>query len=66
MPVIRDIPVSFDITRVLQRQGFRDFSKVRPAIEVDSSIPGTRVVDVLEELAETRELPEVITVDNGL
>lgn len=32
MPVIRDIPVSFDIMRVLQRQGFRDFSKVRPAM----------------------------------
>jgi len=42
-----------------------DYSRECPAIEVDSSIPGARVVDVLERLAETRELPEVITVDNG-
>lgn len=33
MPVIRDIPVEFDIKRVLQRQGFRDFSKVKPAMK---------------------------------
>jgi putative transposase len=42
-----------------------DFSRESPAIEVDSSIPGVRVVEVLERLAETRGLPEVITVDNG-
>lgn len=42
-----------------------DFSRESPAIEVDSSIPGARVVEVLERLAETRGLPEVITVDNG-
>jgi putative transposase len=42
-----------------------DYSRECPAIEVDSSIPGARVVDVLERLAETRGLPEVITVDNG-
>ncbi len=42
-----------------------DYSRECPAIEVDSSIPGTRVVEVLERLAETRGLPEVITVDNG-
>jgi len=42
-----------------------DYSRECPAIEVDSSIPGARVVDVLERLAEIRELPEVITVDNG-
>jgi hypothetical protein len=33
MPIVRDLPVSFDIRRVLQRQGFRDFSKVRPAMK---------------------------------
>jgi len=42
-----------------------DYSRECPAIEVDSSIPGARVVGVLERLAETRGLPEVITVDNG-
>ena len=36
-----------------------------PAIEVDTSLGGVRVVGVLERLAETRGLPEVITVDNG-
>ena len=36
-----------------------------PAIEVDTSPGGVRVVGVLERLAETRGLPEVITVDNG-
>ena len=42
-----------------------DYSRECPAIEVNSSIPGTRVVEVLEGLAETRGLPEVITMDNG-
>ena len=42
-----------------------DYSRECPAIEVDSSLPGTKVVEVLERLAETRGLPEVITVDNG-
>lgn len=42
-----------------------DYTKESPAIEVDTSIPGTRVVTVLDRLAEMRGLPEVITVDNG-
>jgi putative transposase len=42
-----------------------DYSRECPAIEVDSSIPATRVIEVLDRLAETRGLPEVITVDNG-
>ena len=42
-----------------------DYSRECPAIEVDSSLPGTKVVEVLEGLAEIRGLPEVITVDNG-
>ena len=42
-----------------------DYSRECPALEVDSSIPGARVVDVLNRLAEMRGLPEVITVDNG-
>lgn len=35
------------------------------AIEVDTSITGTRVKTVLERLAETRGLPKSITVDHG-
>jgi putative transposase len=42
-----------------------DFSRECLAIEIDTSIGGTRVVNVLERLAELRGLPEVITIDNG-
>ena len=36
------------------------------AIEVDTLLPGTRVQAVLERLADTRDLPRSITVDNVL
>jgi len=42
-----------------------DFSRECPAIEVDTSLGGRRVVGVLERLSEIRGLPEVITIDNG-
>jgi putative transposase len=42
-----------------------DFSRESLVIEVDTSIGGARVVNVLERLAELRGLPEVITTDNG-
>ena len=42
-----------------------DYSRECPAIEVDTSLGGCRVVQVLERLAETRGLPEVVTLDNG-
>lgn len=42
-----------------------DYSRECPAIEVDTSLGGRRVVGVLERLALTRGLPEVITMDNG-
>jgi len=42
-----------------------DYTRECPAIEVDTSMGGRRVVSVLERLAETRGLPEVITIDNG-
>ena len=42
-----------------------DYSRECPATLVDTSLGGARVVGVLERLAETRGLPEVITVDNG-
>ena len=42
-----------------------DYSRECPAIELDTSLGGARVVRVLERLADIRGLPEVITVDNG-
>jgi putative transposase len=42
-----------------------DYSGACPAIEVDTSLGGRRVVNVFGRLAETRGLPDVITVDNG-
>lgn len=42
-----------------------DFSKECPVLEVDHSLTGKRVTRVLERVALTRGLPEVITVDNG-
>lgn len=35
------------------------------AIETDTSLPGLRVIGVLERLAQTRGLPEEISVDHG-
>ena len=35
------------------------------AIEVDTSLTGMRVVSVLQRLADTRGLPQSITVDHG-
>jgi len=42
-----------------------DYSRECPAIEVDTSLGGARVVSVLERLSQTRGLPNVITMDNG-
>jgi len=42
-----------------------DYTRECPAIEVDTSLGGRRVVSVLDRLAEIRGLPEVITIDNG-
>jgi putative transposase len=42
-----------------------DYSRECLVIEVDTSLGGARVVSVLERLAETRGLPNVITTDNG-
>jgi putative transposase len=42
-----------------------DFTRESPAIEVDTSLPGDRVVRVLESLATTRGLPKAIVCDNG-
>jgi putative transposase len=42
-----------------------DFTRECPAVEVDTSIPGARVVRVLERPTFTRGLPKVIVSDNG-
>ena len=42
-----------------------DFTRQCLAIHVDTSIGGIRVVDVLEKLALSRSLPQIITTDNG-
>ncbi len=41
------------------------FSRECPAIEVDTSLGGKRVVRVLERLVERHGAPEAITIDNG-
>ncbi len=40
-------------------------SRFAPAIEVAFSLPGERIVSMLNHLKEQRGLPRVITVDNG-
>lgn len=42
-----------------------NFSRECPVLEVDHSLTGQRVTRVLDRIALTRGLPEVITVDNG-
>jgi len=42
-----------------------DFTKECLAIKVDTSLPGWRVASALERLAESRGLPNLVTVDNG-
>lgn len=42
-----------------------DFSRECPVLEADHSLTGKRVSRVLDRMALTRGLPEVITVDNG-
>jgi putative transposase len=41
------------------------FTREAPAIEVDTSLPGIRVVRVLEQVASLRGLPATIVMDNG-
>ena len=42
-----------------------DCTRECPAIDVDLSLPGTRVVEMLERAARERGYPDVLTVDNG-
>jgi len=41
------------------------FTRQAPRIEVDTSLPGLRVVRVLEQVARQRGYPQAIQVDNG-
>jgi putative transposase len=41
------------------------YSRECLSLEVDTSLPGERVVRVLERLREWRGVPQVIQVDNG-
>jgi putative transposase len=42
-----------------------DYSRECPVIEVDTSLGGHRIVQVLDRLSEMRGLPAIITMDNG-
>jgi putative transposase len=42
-----------------------NFSRVSPAVEVDSSLTGKRVAEVLDRLGRVYGLPKSIRVDNG-
>ena len=42
-----------------------DFTKVSPAIEVDTSISGRRVIRVLERAIQSRGKPQTIVTDSG-
>ena len=42
-----------------------DLSRECPALEADHSLTGKRVTRVLDRIALTRGLPDIITVDNG-
>jgi putative transposase len=63
--------MDFMVDTLADGRGFRtlnvvdDFTKECVAIEVDRSLPGLRVVRVLDRLAETVGLPEILVMDNG-
>jgi putative transposase len=63
--------MDFMVDTLADGRGFRtlnivdDFTRECVAIEVDRSLPGLRVVRVLERLAETIGLPEILVMDNG-
>ncbi len=42
-----------------------DYSKLAPAIEVDTSLPGLRVIRTLERAIELHGKPKMIVMDNG-
>lgn len=42
-----------------------DFSKLSPAIEVDTSLPGLRVIRALERAIDLHGKPRMLVTDNG-
>lgn len=42
-----------------------DLTRESPAIEVDSSLPAERVIEVLERIGQARGFPNSIVLDNG-
>lgn len=63
--------MDFMLDTLADGRGFRtlnivdDFTRECVAIEVDRSLPGVRVVRVLDRLAEIIGLPEILVMDNG-
>jgi putative transposase len=63
--------MDFMVDTLADGRGFRtlnivdDFTRECVAIEVDRSLPGLRVVRVLDRLAETIGLPDMLVTDNG-
>jgi putative transposase len=63
--------MDFTVDTLADGRGFRtlnivdDFTRECVAIEVDRSLPGLRVVRVLQRLFETAGLPDMIVMDNG-
>ena len=42
-----------------------DFNREALAIEIDTSLPGERLIRVFQQLAMTRGLPDILRTDNG-
>jgi putative transposase len=42
-----------------------DFNREALAIEIDTALPGERLIRVFEQLQETRGLPDMLRTDNG-
>jgi putative transposase len=63
--------MDFMVDTLADGRGFRmlnivdDFTRECLAIEVDRSLPGLRVVRVLDRLADTIGLPDTLVMDNG-
>jgi putative transposase len=63
--------MDFMVDTLADGRGFRtlnivdDYTRQCVAIEVDRSLPGLRVVRVLDRLAETIGLPDILVMDNG-
>jgi hypothetical protein len=56
MPIIRGVTVNLDMDRVLQRQGFKDLSKVRPEMRAMAS-------ELLAEAKETGLIDPAVTYE---